>query len=188
MLTGKEIECLVGTGQIVITDFDPKRVNPNSYNLRIGDEIGYYPMNEYHEYAAADKGKEYPVYYLDSRKENTLEILKIPDDGVILTPGLLYLASTMEQVTANGVIPCISGRSSIARLGLEIHRTAGFGDIGADMKWTLEITVVQPVKIYPRQELCQIYFEYPDGEFENYKGKYQGSDGIVKSRSFLDRR
>nr|DAS58551.1 MAG TPA: dCTP deaminase dUTPase [Caudoviricetes sp.] len=187
MLTGKEIKRLIGTGQINISDYDEKRVNPNSYNLRIGNKIGYYPMNEYHEYASHDIDHEYPIYYLDSKKENEMEVVTIPDDGIILTPGMLYLASTMEKVKADGVIPCISGRSSMARLGIEIHRTAGFGDIGADMKWTLEITVVHPVKIYPGQELCQIYFEYPDGEYENYHGKYQGSETLVKSRSFMDK-
>lgn len=188
MITGSEILKLVNDGAITITNFDPSRLNPNSYNLRVGHTIGYYPMTEYHEFSIADVDKTMPLYYLDSRKKNKMEYVEIPEDGIILTPGLLYLASTMERVNAGNLIPALSGRSSMARLGVEVHRTAGFGDIGADMKWTLEITVIQPVKIYPEQELAQIYFEPPHGAQDiRYNGKYQHADGIVPSRSYLDK-
>lgn len=187
MITGSEILKRVNEGTIQITDFDIKRLNPNSYNLRIGDKIGYYPMNEYCEYAYSDFERKHPIYYLDTMRKNTMKYVPIPEDGLVITPGLLYLANTMETVTCGDLIPSLSGRSSMARLGVEIHRTAGFGDIGASMKWTLEITVIHPVKIYPGQELCQIYFEIPQGDTDiKYIGKYQYADGIVPSKSYLD--
>lgn len=184
MLTGEEIKRLISTGDIEITDFNESRLNPNSYNLRLADEIGYYPMTEYFD--ENENGKT--IYYLDSKKENTMEVVKIPDNGIILVPGILYLAKTMERTYAKDLIPCISGRSSFARLGVEVHRTAGFGDIGVDLNWTLEITVVHPVVIYKEQEICQIYFEKPDGNTGiQYNGKYQNSRDVIGSRSYLDK-
>jgi dCTP deaminase len=70
----------------------------------------------------------------------------------------------------------IEGRSSIGRLGIRIHATAGFGDIGFSGNWTLEIDVVQPVKIYAGIEICQIFYHTTLGGLtKTYKGKYQGS-------------
>lgn len=183
LLTGNEIERLVKTGEIEISDFDSSRLNPNSYNLRLADTIGYYPMTKYH--VKRENGDI--VYYLDSGRKNDFETLKIPEDGIILTPGILYLANTMETTCANDLIPCISGRSSFARLGMQIHQTAGFGDIGVRLKWTLEITVVHPIRLYAGQEICQIYFEKPDGQVAMwYNGKYQNSGTVVPSKSYVD--
>lgn len=183
MLTGNEILRLVEKGDIKISDFDKSRLNPNSYNLRLDNNLGYYPIAEHK--VVSESGRI--IYYLDSKKENELQVVKIPNDGIILEPNILYLANTMETTWAKDLIPCISGRSSMARLGVEVHRTAGFGDIGVNLKWTLEITVVHPVILYPGQEICQIYFEKPDGDTGiQYNGKYQNSNTVIGSKSFLD--
>ena len=167
MLTGTEIIRLHNEGIIQISDFDESRVNPNSYNLRLSNEL--------------------LIYKNDTKKDNETEKIIIPESGYVLQPHVLYLGSTIERTYAGNLIPCISGRSSVARCGIEIHRTAGFGDVGFDGTWTLEITVVHPVRIYPGQELCQIYFEYPDGETSiHYKGKYQNQSGPVASRFYKD--
>ena len=201
MLTGQEILNLVNNGEIRITPFNEKQLNPNSYNLKIGDTISYYPsvLETFEKpfFEKEDNNKCIPDImihrnfedtYLDSKRDNYLKTVKIPEDGIILKPGILYLANTEETTYAGNLIPCLSGRSSFARLGMEIHRTAGFGDIGVDLQWTLEITVVHPLKIYPHQEICQIYFEKPDGDTNiKYNGKYQNSKGTIGSRSFLDK-
>lgn len=170
MLTGAEIIRLHNEGIIQISDFDESRVNPNSYNLRLSNELLIYKND-----------------VIDTKKDNETEKIIIPESGYVLQPHVLYLGSTIERTYAGNLIPCISGRSSVARCGIEIHRTAGFGDVGFDGTWTLEITVVHPVRIYPGQELCQIYFEYPDGETSiHYKGKYQNQSGPVASRFYKD--
>lgn len=170
MLTGAEIIRLHNKGIIQISDFDESRVNPNSYNLRLSNELLIYKND-----------------VIDTKKDNETEKIIIPESGYVLQPHVLYLGSTIERTYAGNLIPCISGRSSVARCGIEIHRTAGFGDVGFDGTWTLEITVVHPVRIYPGQELCQIYFEYPDGETSiHYKGKYQNQSGPVASRFYKD--
>lgn len=170
MLTGAEIIRLHNEGVIQISDFDESRVNPNSYNLRLSNELLIYKND-----------------VIDTKKDNETEKIIIPESGYVLQPHVLYLGSTIERTYAGNLIPCISGRSSVARCGIEIHRTAGFGDVGFDGTWTLEITVVHPVRIYPGQELCQIFFEYPDGETSiHYKGKYQNQSGPVASRFYKD--
>lgn len=171
MLTGKEIERKIKSGQIVIDPFDKNKINPNSYNLTLNDTLKIYDNN----------------IILDPKRDNKYnELIISPDEGYMLKPGELYIGSTNEYTESNDLIPCLSGRSSIGRLGINVHATAGFGDIGFKGKWTLEIFVVRPVIIYPNMEICQIYFYTPDGDFENYNGRYQGQMGPITSRLYKD--
>jgi dCTP deaminase len=81
----------------------------------------------------------------------------------------------------------LEGRSSIGRLGMFIHVTAGFGDVGFSGFWTLEIFVIQPLRIYPGVEICQIYYHNIDGAYDQYKsGKYQNNSDIQPSLLFRD--
>ena len=81
----------------------------------------------------------------------------------------------------------LEGRSSIGRLGLFVHVTAGFGDVGFKGFWTLEIFCIQPVKIYPSVEICQVYYHTIEGEIKNYSSqKYQNNRGIQSSLLFKD--
>ena len=124
---------------------------------------------------------------LDMKKPLHTESLIIPEDGLILQPGELYLGRTYEKTSTNKYVPMLEGRSSVGRLGLYIHVTAGFGDIGFSGFWTLEIQCVQPVEIYPMVEICQIYYHTIDGEFEEYNsGKYQNNTGIQQSYILRD--
>lgn len=156
--------------RIWISDFDEKRLNPNSYNLRLHHELLVYDS-----------------YELDMKRENTARRLTIPPEGLRLEPGRLYLGRTKEYTRTEGFVPMLEGRSSVGRLGLFIHVTAGFGDVGFAGYWTLEIFCVQPLIIYPEVEICQIYYHTLLGDYKPYSsGKYQNNTGIQPSLLFRD--
>lgn len=169
ILSGKEIHKHIG-GKIVIEPFDEKKLNPNSYNLTLADELLVYDQ---------------PV--LDMKRPNPTSRLTIPEEGMVLQPHRLYLGRTEEYTRTEGYVPMLEGRSSTGRLGLFIHVTAGFGDVGFAGYWTLEIFCVQPIRIYPHVEICQIYYHDIDGEYEPYRsGKYQHNTGIQPSLMYRD--
>ncbi len=169
ILSGREILRKIG-GEIVIEPFEPKRINPNSYNLTLADELLVYDQ---------------PV--LDMKKPNPASKIVIPESGLLLEPNRLYLGRTNEYTKTENYVPMLEGRSSTGRLGLFIHVTAGFGDVGFAGYWTLEIFCIQPVVIYPNAEICQIYYHSIEGDFDLYKsGKYQNNKGIQPSRMYLD--
>lgn len=169
ILSGKEILKHMGK-EIIITPFDEKRINPNSYNLSLADELLVYEQDE-----------------LDMKKPNPTKRIVIPKEGLLLEPNRLYLGRTNEFTKTDRYVPMLEGRSSTGRLGLFIHVTAGFGDIGFAGYWTLEIFCVQPVRIYPNVEICQIYYHDIDGEYDLYSsGKYQNNSGIQASLLYKD--
>ncbi|NFT07867.1 dCTP deaminase [Clostridium botulinum] len=169
ILSGKEILKHIGK-DIVIEPFSEERINPNSYNLTLFNELLVY-KNE----------------TLDMKIPNETEKLIIPEEGLLLEPGKLYLGRTNEFTQTNKYVPMLEGRSSTGRLGLFIHVTAGFGDIGFAGYWTLEIFCVQPIRIYPNTEICQIYYHNIDGEYDLYNsGKYQNNNGIQPSLMYKD--
>jgi dCTP deaminase len=111
----------------------------------------------------------------------------IPEEGLVLEPGKLYLGRTMEYTGTDKYVPMLEGRSSIGRLGLFIHVTAGFGDVGFKGYWTLEIFCVQPIKIYSNVELCQIYYHSIEGAYDEYaSGKYQNNESVQPSLLYKD--
>ena len=88
---------------------------------------------------------------------------------------------TVEKTHTDYYVPILSGRSSTGRLGINVHATAGYGDIGFNGYWTLEIFVIHPIVIYPNVEICQIYFNTVQGDVSLYDGKYQNNLGIQAS-------
>lgn len=169
ILSGKEIKNKLGK-EIVIDPYNEKQLNPNSYNLRLHNELLVYDEE-----------------ILDMKKENKFKKIIIPEEGLILEPGRLYLGRTVEYTATNKYVPMLEGRSSIGRLGLFIHITAGFGDVGFSGYWTLEIFCVQPIKIYTAVEICQIYYHSVEGEYDKYSsGKYQNNEGVQPSLLFKD--
>lgn len=169
ILSGLEIKNNIG-GKIKIEPYNERAVGPNSYNLRLHNEL-----------------MVYDDYVLDMKKPNTAKKITIPDDGLIIEPGRLYLGRTHEYTATDGFVPMLEGRSSIGRLGLYIHVTAGFGDVGFKGYWTLEIHCIQPIKIYPFVEICQIYYHSIAGEYIRYSsGKYQNNTGIQPSLLYKD--
>lgn len=169
ILSGKEILKHIGK-EIVIEPFDEKRLNPNSYNLSLANELLVYEDE-----------------VLDMKKEHAVRKIVIPEEGLLLEPHKLYLGRTNEFTKTDGFVPMLEGRSSTGRLGLFIHVTAGFGDVGFAGYWTLEIFCVQPIRIYPNVEVCQIYYHDIHGDYDRYEsGKYQNNKGIQSSMLYRD--
>lgn len=169
ILSGKEILKHMGR-DILIEPFDEKRVNPNSYNLSLSDELMVYDA---------------PV--LDMKKPNAASRLTIPPEGLVLDPRRLYLGRTAEYTSTQNFVPMLEGRSSVGRLGLFIHVTAGFGDVGFSGWWTLEMFCIQPIRIYAGVEICQIYYHTICGDYDAYvSGKYQNNQGIQPSLLYRD--
>ncbi len=169
ILSGDEIQQSIGK-DIEITPFNPENLNPNSYNLTLHDEV-----------------MTYEEVVLDMRKCNRVRDLRIPDAGLVLEPNRLYLGRTVEYTETHNLVPMIEGRSSIGRLGLFVHVTAGFGDVGFRGYWTLEMFAVQPVRIYPGIQICQIFYHQIVGDIQEYKSdKYQDNSGIQPSLMFKE--
>jgi dCTP deaminase len=158
---------------IIIEPYNEERLGPNSYDVRLGGFLKVY--------------KNFP---LDPKKENETEDIIIPEEGYVLQPNVLYLGYTIEKIGSDSFIPMYEGRSSMARLGISSHLSAGFGDIGFVGQFTLEITVVHPVRIYFSMKIGQIYFHHVDQTYNHresqYSGKYKDQTGPTESKSHLD--
>ena len=169
ILSGKEIINRQGN-DIIIDPFNEKQVNPNSYNLKLHNELVVYDS-----------------HVLDMKKDNKGTKIIIPEEGLLLESNKLYLGRTVEYTETHNLIPMLEGRSSVGRLGLFVHVTAGFGDVGFKGYWTLEIFCVQPIKIYPNIEICQIFYHSIDGDYTSYEGgKYQANQDIQTSMLHKD--
>lgn len=169
ILSGLEIRRRLGD-DIVIEPFHEDQLNPNSYNLTLHDEL-----------------LTYEEVVLDMRRPNRVRRHRIPESGFVLQPNTLYLARTVERTETHNCIPMIEGRSSIGRLGLFVHVTAGFGDVGFCGYWTLEMFAVHPVRIYPGVQICQIFYHGIEGGFEPYtSNKYQHNQDIQPSMLFKE--
>ncbi len=169
ILTGNEILRQVEQGKIVITPFNKENITTNSYDISIGNEIAFYE----------DK-------ILDPKKDNPISKVPILDEGFVLTPDKIYLVGTYEKIGSDFFVPICKGRSSTARLGIFVHITADIIDLGSHAHWTLQLRAVESVKIYPFMKLAQATFWKPIGNIDLYNGKYQGSEGLVGSKFFLD--
>jgi len=169
ILSGLEIKNKLGK-ELFIEPYNESQLNPNSYNLRLDKDLLVYEESS-----------------LDMKKENKAKPLVIPEEGLLLETGKLYLGRTLEFTETKNYVPMLEGRSSIGRLGLFVHITAGFGDVGFAGFWTLEMFCVQPIRIYAGIEICQIYYHSIEGAYEEYKsGKYQNNKGIQPSLLFKD--
>lgn len=168
ILSGSKIREALGK-DIIIEPFKEAKLNSNSYNLSLGHKLLIYTGD-----------------VLDMKLDNPTEEIVIPEEGYILQPGQLYLGKTMERTCSRKYIPTIEGRSSIARLGLFVHITAGLGEAGFDGHWTLELTCVRPLKIYSGVEICQIYFNEVNAICTKddlcNSTKYQNSSEILSSK------
>ncbi len=169
ILSGHQIQSRLQS-DILIDPFDESHLNPNSYNLSLHNEL-----------------MTYEEVVLDMRKANRVRRIEIPREGYVLNPNKLYLGRTAERTETHNLVPMIEGRSSIARLGLFVHVTAGFGDVGFCGFWTLEMFAVQPVRIYPGISICQIFYHEITGEISEYESnKYQNNHDIQPSLLFKE--
>lgn len=143
ILTDKEILSLMETKDIVVEPFRRDCLGSNSYDVHLGKTLATYKERT-----------------LDARKHNQIDYFEIPEDGFVLMPEVFYLGSTLEYTETKKHVPFLEGKSSVGRLGIDIHATAGKGDIGFCNFWTLEISVKQPVRVYAGMPIGQlIYFE-----------------------------
>ena len=169
MLSGNEIYRQMKKGNIVIEPFDYKNLNPNSYNITLNPKLLVYDCE-----------------VLDMKKPNPTKEIIIPEEGYMLETNKIYLGSTNEYTETHNYVACIDGRSSIGRLGLFIHVTAGFGDVGFKGNWTLEIKATQPIIIYPNIPIGQLYYEKVQGKITEYSGRYMGQRSARESRLYQD--
>lgn len=169
LLSGEEIRKRHG-GDLRIDPFEPARLNPNSYNLALHDELLIYEE-----------------IVLDAASPNRFRRIPIPPEGLTLQPNVLYLGRTVEYTETHALVPMIQGRSSLSRLGLFINPGGSFGDAGYSGTWTIEMHCVQPVRIYAGMQICQIYYLHLDGNCCEYSSrKYQHSRDIQPSQLFQE--
>ncbi len=158
ILTDKEILQEIEKGTIVIEPFDRSCLGTNSYDVHLS------------KYLAVYKNRE-----LDAKKHNEIEEVIIPEDGFLLQPGTLYLGVTQEYTETHAHVPFLEGKSSTGRLGIDIHATAGKGDVGFCNTWTLEISVVQPVRVYEGMPIGQVIYFKVEGEVERLYNKKENA-------------
>ena len=164
ILSGREIQARLG-GDVKIDPFNEDQLNPNSYNLRLHNEL-----------------LVYEEIVLDMKRANRYRRIAIPPEGLVLEPNQMYLGRTVEYTETRNLVPMLEGRSSIGRLGMFVHITAGFGDVGFCGYWTLEMLAVQPVRIYAGVQVCQIFYHTVEGAITQYEsGKYQRNTDIQPS-------
>jgi dCTP deaminase len=143
ILTDRDILEAIEAKTIVIEPYRRECLGSNSYDVHLGATLAIY------------KGA-----VLDAREHNEIEYFEIPNDGFVLRTDTLYLGVTEEYTETHAHVPFLEGKSSVGRLGIDIHATAGKGDVGFSNTWTLEISVKQPVRIYAGMPIGQlIYFE-----------------------------
>jgi dCTP deaminase len=169
ILTGPEITTAAADGRVVISPFKPEQVNPNSYNVSLGDRL-----------------LTYTDEIIDPYRPNPTREIRVGPEGFVLQPDQLYLGNTEEQVGSDVYVPLLFGRSSVGRLGLFVEITAPIGDIGFHGQWTLMLSPVRPLRVYPGMKIGQIMFFVSKGEIDLYEGKYQSSAGPQESRYWRD--
>jgi dCTP deaminase len=162
ILTDKRILEEMEKGTIKVEPYNRADLGSNSYDVHLGSTMALY-VDE----------------VLDAKKHNTIEYFEIPDEGIVLEPSKFYLGVTLEYTETHAHVPFLEGKSSTGRLGIDIHATAGKGDVGFCSNWTLEISCKQPVRVYKGMPIGQLIYFPVDGEIEvkyNQKAtaKYSG--------------
>lgn len=193
VLTGPEIENKVANHLIEIEPYVAENVGPNSIDMRLHEELFIYDTQALWERENVRLGydakrgsimewqrKAHPI--LSMTEANPVKKLLIPEEGLVLMPGTLYLGRTIERMHTKHYVAKVDGRSSVGRLGMNIHATAGFIDTGFDGTITLEISVTHPVRVVPNVRICQVWFMEMQGETRLYEGRYQGQVEATASR------
>ncbi|MDX1685733.1 MAG: dCTP deaminase [Saprospiraceae bacterium] len=164
ILTDKQILKAIEEGEIVIDPWRPQNLGTNSYDVHLGPHLAIYEDN-----------------VLDARKHNKVKHFDIGPDGHVLEPGTLYLGVTEEYTETHNSVPFLEGKSSVGRLGIDIHATAGKGDVGFCNTWTLEISCVQPVRVYAGMPIGQLIYFKIDGLIENYYNKKKNAKYVERT-------
>lgn len=155
ILADSQILDAISKGLIKVEPFNPECLGSNSYDVHLGATLGLY-ANE----------------ILDARQHNGIDYFTIPEEGYVLQPHEFYLGVTQEYTETHAHVPFLEGKSSVGRLGIDIHATAGKGDVGFCNYWTLEISVKKPVRVYAGMPIGQlIYFEVSGDVNTSYNTK-----------------
>lgn len=187
ILTGHEIRKQLETGAIEVDPLDLSRVQPNSIDLTLGRGVRVYtgvsgfdletvgPPLKTSLQVSRRIGPRQRVE-LDSRQKNETIELSMDESGWLVNPGVLYLMHTHERVHSSKFVTQLNGKSSIARLGIIVHFTAAYGDTGFNGQYTLEVSAMHSVRLYPGMAIAQAVFYSCEGEIEDYrtKGHYVG--------------
>jgi len=154
ILSDKKILASIENGEIVIDPYDRSCLGTNSYDVHLGKYLATYAH-----------------FPLDAKKHNPIEHFEIPEEGFVIEPGTLYLGVTEEYTETHNSVPFLEGKSSVGRLGIDIHATAGKGDVGFCNTWTLEISCTHPVRVYAGMPIGQLIYFSVEGDIENYYNK-----------------
>ena len=155
ILTDLAILKAIEDGDILVEPYDRNCLGTNSYDVHLSKYLACYIED-----------------VIDAKKHNHVEHFEIPDEGIVLQPGKTYLGSTLEYTETRSFVPFLEGKSSVGRLGIDIHATAGKGDIGFCNHWTLEISVSQRVRVYAGMPIGQLIYFKVKGEVEvDYQSK-----------------
>ncbi|MFI7114477.1 dCTP deaminase domain-containing protein [Nonomuraea sp. NPDC050227] len=171
ILTGAAIGAAIDRGHITIDPYDPRRLSPNAYDWRLGDRI-----------RICDGA-------LDVARPADFEELAIPQTGMALSPGLLYLGVTHERTWSERYAQLLNGNRTTGALGIWVHVSAPLGHTGHAIPWTLEIRVARPVRVYPGMTFGKLVFLHVYGASASYQehgSKYTASTGIDVSRLYLE--
>lgn len=147
ILSDAAISRAIADGSIVIKPFRPQCLGSNSYDVHLGKMLATYDVD-----------------ILDAKVANKINYMEIPLEGFVLMPNILYLGVTEEYTETHAQVPFLEGKSSVGRLGIDIHATAGKGDVGFCNFWTLEISVKMPVRVYAGMPIGQIIYFDVKGE------------------------
>ncbi|TVR82217.1 MAG: dCTP deaminase [Chitinophagaceae bacterium] len=151
ILSDKRILEEMEKGTIKIEPFKENCLGTNSYDVHLSKHLAVYKDR-----------------VLDAKAHNTIISVEIPEEGYVLQPNTLYLGVTEEYTETHAHVPFLEGKSSIGRLGIDIHATAGKGDVGYCNTWTLEISCAQPVRVYAGMPIGQLIYFAVEGEIKNY--------------------
>lgn len=162
----------IARGDIVVSPFDDDSLRINSYDVHLSPILRTYKP----QYGSDTKGLAIPLP-LDSARDNPTEQHLIQAEGFVLVPGRLYLGATIEYTEAHGLVPWIDGKSSVGRLGLSVHVTAGRGDVGFCGHWTLELTVEEPLLVYAGSPVGQLTWMTVEHGTTNERATYGATLG-----------
>ena len=164
ILSDLRIKEEIEKGTILIEPFEASYLGTNSYDVHLGKFLATY----------SDE-------ILDAKKHNEIEHFEIPDEGFVLMPNKLYLGVTLEYTESHAHVPFLEGKSSTGRLGIDIHATAGKGDVGFCNHWTLEISVSQPVRVYHGMPVGQLIYFVVEGDIATFYNKKDSAKYTVRT-------
>lgn len=190
ILSGPQIRDEVGWKTIEIEPYDEKRVQPNSVDLTLGAGVSVYasvtklgPTQKDRHYLRSLEMSEALMLHpggLDPKRKNDTYQFQLDDSGWEVKPGILYLMHTAERIHTKKFVTQLNGKSSIARLGVIVHFTAAYGETGFNGQYTLEVSAMHSVRLYPGMAIAQAVFYQVYGQTEDYqqRGHYTGKAAL----------